>query len=88
MNRGIFAPAASHSPLDGHIGEHQHGRADSENHRDVDEVRNGDSEEGVDDGAPSRPGLRRQRGITPPWREHAIPELRNRPDRKTRTFHA
>lgn len=30
----------------------------------------------------------RKRGITPPWREHAIPELRDRPGRRVRQVHA
>lgn len=28
------------------------------------------------------------RGITPPWREHAIPELRKRPGKKSKRFSA
>lgn len=53
--------------------------------RELDEARNTDGDGNDDLG---RPGLRRPRGITPPWREHAIPELRNRPDRKSKKFHA
>lgn len=44
--------------------------------------------------SPEKPGSmepsqrRPPRGITPPWREHAIPELRNRPDRKPKRITA
>lgn len=56
--------------------------------RELDEARNPeDTSDGVGDDL-GRPGLRKPRGITPPWREHAIPELRKRPDRKTKKYHA
>lgn len=34
------------------------------------------------------PRLERPRGIPPPWREHAIPELRQRPGRKPKKLPA
>lgn len=72
----------------GHPGDVDARVGDDNDTRELDEARNSDGSGGAVNDDLDRPGLRRPRGITPPWREHAIPELRKNPDRKSKKFHA